>query len=192
MFILMLIAIYGIIGELSNPGAILPGVVGAIALILVLYMSAILPVNVAGLALIGLAMVLVHHRCLRAHPRRADRRRHCRLLPGRADAVQPRRARLSASRWPTSSRPPLLTAAFFVFVVGAGLRAQFLPVRAGKETMLGQVVPALSRIDADRRQGLRRRRILERRQRRPDRAGPAGRNRRRRWADLEGETEKPH
>ena len=48
MFILMLMAIYGIIGELSNPGAILPGVVGAIALILVLYMSAILPVNVAG------------------------------------------------------------------------------------------------------------------------------------------------
>ncbi len=32
MFILMLVAIYGIIGELSNPGAILPGAVGAIAL----------------------------------------------------------------------------------------------------------------------------------------------------------------
>ena len=39
MFILMLIAIYGIIGELSNPGAICPGVVGVIALILVLYMA---------------------------------------------------------------------------------------------------------------------------------------------------------
>src|SRR6185369_3796285 len=45
MFVLMLMVIYGIIGELSNPGAILPGVVGAIALILVLYMSAVLPVN---------------------------------------------------------------------------------------------------------------------------------------------------
>ena len=58
MMILMLVAIYGIIGELSNPGAILPGVVGAIALILVLYMATILPVNIAGLALIGLAVVL--------------------------------------------------------------------------------------------------------------------------------------
>src|SRR5436190_1468814 len=59
MMILMLAAIYGIIGELNNPGAILPGVVGGIALILALYMAAILPVNVAGLALIGLALALL-------------------------------------------------------------------------------------------------------------------------------------
>ena len=58
MFILMLIAIYGIIGEMTTPGAILPGVVGAIALILALYMAAILPVNVTGLVLIGLALML--------------------------------------------------------------------------------------------------------------------------------------
>ncbi len=58
MFILMLIAIYGIIGELTTPGAILPGVVGAIALILALYLAAILPVNVTGLALIALALML--------------------------------------------------------------------------------------------------------------------------------------
>ena len=58
MFILMLIAIYGIIGEMTTPGAILPGVVGAIALVLALYMAAILPVNVTGLVLIALALML--------------------------------------------------------------------------------------------------------------------------------------
>src|SRR5207237_7023367 len=58
MFILMLIAMYGIIGELTTPGAILPGVVGAIALILALYLAAILPVNATGLALITLALML--------------------------------------------------------------------------------------------------------------------------------------
>jgi membrane-bound serine protease (ClpP class) len=58
MFILMLLVIYGFIGELSSPGAILPGVVGAIALVLALYMSATLPVNVAGLVLMGLAVLL--------------------------------------------------------------------------------------------------------------------------------------
>ena len=41
MMILMLIVIYGFIAEISHPGAILPGVAGAMALILLLYMSAI-------------------------------------------------------------------------------------------------------------------------------------------------------
>ena len=58
MFILMLIAMYGIIGELSHPGAILPGIVGAIAVVSVLYMSAVLPINVAGGVLILVAMGL--------------------------------------------------------------------------------------------------------------------------------------
>ena len=43
---------------------------------------------------------------------------------------------------------PSLTTAFFVFVVGKGLGAQRLPVRAGRETMLGKVTPALTPIDA--------------------------------------------
>jgi len=42
----------------------------------------------------------------------------------------------------------LVTAAFFLFVVGAGLRAQLLPVRAGRETLLGKTAPALAHIDA--------------------------------------------
>src|SRR5437762_1375051 len=41
----------------------------------------------------------------------------------------------------------LVTAAFFIFVVGAGLRAQWLPVRAGRETQLGKTVAAVARID---------------------------------------------
>ena len=48
MFILMLVVIYGIIGELTSPGAILPGVAGVIALVLLLYMAAILPMNAPG------------------------------------------------------------------------------------------------------------------------------------------------
>src|SRR5258708_8043279 len=43
----------------------------------------------------------------------------------------------------------LITAAFFIFVVGAGLRAQRLPVRAGKESMIGKTAPALKRIDSE-------------------------------------------
>ncbi|MFB3885016.1 MAG: nodulation protein NfeD [Thermodesulfobacteriota bacterium] len=55
---LLMIASLGIFFELSNPGAILPGVVGGIALLLSLYVLQVLPVNYAGLALILFAFVL--------------------------------------------------------------------------------------------------------------------------------------
>jgi membrane-bound serine protease (ClpP class) len=42
----------------------------------------------------------------------------------------------------------LLTAAFFIFIVGAGLRAQFRPAQSGTATMLGKAANAISRIDA--------------------------------------------
>src|SRR5438874_10899271 len=42
----------------------------------------------------------------------------------------------------------LITALFFVFVVGKGLRAQLLPVKAGAETMVGKTVIALTPIDS--------------------------------------------
>jgi len=147
MMILMLVAIYGIIGELSNPGAILPGVVGAIALILVLYMATVLPVNVAGLALIGLAVALfVADIFAPTHG----------VLTFGGIAAFFLGALMLFNREDPAFRisliyiipATLLTAAFFTFIVGAGLRAQLLPVRTGQETLLGRTVPTLARIDA--------------------------------------------
>lgn len=56
-YILMTIGIWGIFFELANPGAIFPGVIGAICLVLGLYSLQALPVNWAGIALILLAIV---------------------------------------------------------------------------------------------------------------------------------------
>jgi membrane-bound serine protease (ClpP class) len=147
MFVLMLIAIYGIIGEMTTPGAILPGVVGAVALILALYLAAILPVNVTGLVLIALALMLFifdvyapTHGVLTVGGIISFLIGSL-MLFNRADPL----FRLSLSYIIPAT---LVTAAFFVFVIGKGLRAQRLPVKAGAETMLGKTVTALTPIDS--------------------------------------------
>src|SRR2546423_7099253 len=147
MFILMLIAIYGIIGEMTTPGAILPGVVGTIALILALYLAAILPVNVTGVVLIALAMMLFifdiyapTHGVLTMGGiisfligslmlfNRADplfRLCLCYIIPA-----------------------TLMTAAFFAFGIVKGLRAQRLPVKTGVQAMVGKTLTAPTPIDS--------------------------------------------
>jgi membrane-bound serine protease (ClpP class) len=57
-FILMLIGLAGLYFELSNPGVVLPGVVGALSLLLAFYAFQTLPVNFIGLLLIILAFIL--------------------------------------------------------------------------------------------------------------------------------------
>jgi len=57
--LLLLVGIYGLIFEGWNPGAIVPGVVGAICLLLAAYALQVMPVNYAGLGLILLGIVLM-------------------------------------------------------------------------------------------------------------------------------------
>jgi membrane-bound serine protease (ClpP class) len=57
-YLLMLVAIFGLIAEVSTPGAILPGVIGGISAILALVALSTLPLNLAGILLVGFAFLL--------------------------------------------------------------------------------------------------------------------------------------
>lgn len=147
MLVLTLIVIYGIIGELSTPGATLPGVLAVIALVLLLYLAAVLPMNVAGLVLIGVAIALFvldvftpTHGILSAGGVVAFFLGAL-MLFDRSDPY----LRLSLV-WVVPAT--VLTAAFFIFVVGAGLRAQRLPVQVGAEAMRGKLAEAATAVDA--------------------------------------------
>jgi membrane-bound serine protease (ClpP class) len=146
MLILMLIAFYGIIAELTSPGAILPGVAGAIALVFALYLMAILPVNLTGLVLIALALLLFIFDIYAPT--------HGVLTVGGIISFF-----LGLLLFFNSADPlfrlslgyiifaTLVTAAFFLFIIGKGLRAQLLPVKTGAEAMIGKDVTALTAID---------------------------------------------
>lgn len=137
MLILTMIAIYGIIGEVTNPGAIVPGVAGVIALILVLYASASMPINIAGFALIGLAIVLF--------VAEAFTPAFGILIGGGAVAFflgalmlfqdLPQSMELS---WAWLVPATVLTTLFFVWIVTEGIRIQFSGNITGKESMIGR------------------------------------------------------
>jgi membrane-bound serine protease (ClpP class) len=148
MFILMLIAIFGLVGEVSTPGAILPGVAGTIALVLALYMAAALPVNVAGLLLIGLAVVLfvidlfaTTHGVLTGGGILA-------FIVGSLMLFDQRDPLFRLSLWYIIPSAALI-AGFFLFIIGKGIKSQQLPAKSGKQTMLGKEMNALTPIDSE-------------------------------------------
>jgi len=138
VYIFLLLGIYGLFFELYNPGAILPGVVGALSLIIAFYSLQLLPLNWAGLLLILLGVILflleikiVSHGLL--------------AVGGVVSLILGSLMLFDTSH--TGIRvdigliipASLLTAAFFMFVVGMGLRAQRGKPKTGKEGMIGEI-----------------------------------------------------
>lgn len=137
MLILMMVAIYGIIGEVTNPGTIVPGVAGVIALVLLLYASAAMPINVAGYALVGLGVVLFVSEAFTPTFGLLTAGGAVSFFLGALMLFQdlPEEMRLS---WAWLLPATVLTALFFLWIATAGIRSQLAGPRTGLETMIGE------------------------------------------------------
>jgi len=156
-YILFLLGLYGCMFELYNPGAILPGIVGVIALILALYSMHTLPINYAGLALIIFAVILflleikiVSHGLLAIGGIIS-------LLLGSMMLIRSNSSleMVKISRSIIFSAT-IVSALFFLFVVGLGIKAQRRKVVTGIEGLvgdIGEVMEALSPIGIIKVQG---------------------------------------
>jgi len=137
-YILMMLGLFGVLFELFNPGAILPGIVGVISLILAFYSMRSLPINYAGLSLIIFGIILfilevkiVSHGLLAIGGIIS-------LLLGSMMLIR------SGSPWETAriSRTIIISttaiaALFFLFIVGAGIRSGRRKVVTGIDAMIG-------------------------------------------------------
>lgn len=137
MLILTMIAIYGIIGEVTNPGAIIPGVAGVIALILVLFASAAMPINVAGFALIGLAVVLFVAEAFTPAFGVLIAGGSVSFFIGALMLFQELPESMELS-WAWLVPATIVTTLFFVWIVTEGIRIQFSNNVTGKESMIGK------------------------------------------------------
>jgi len=146
MLILTLIAIYGILGELSNPGAIFPGVAGVISLVLLLYTVAAVPVNIAGFALIGLAIALFIGEAFTPTFGLLTAGGAVAFILGALMLFKDLSPIYQIS-WSFLIPITILTVLFFIFIVSAGLRAQFMQVKSGRDTLLHQTVEVIEDID---------------------------------------------
>jgi membrane-bound serine protease (ClpP class) len=142
-YLLLMLGFYGILFELQNPGAILPGVAGAIFLVLAFLSLSALPVNAAGLALLVLgvgflvAEIKVHsHGVLAVGGALA-------LAVGGLILFDDQVVRVAV---PLVLAVTAMTTAFILLVVGFALRARRAPRVTGAQAMIGRratVVDAL-------------------------------------------------
>jgi membrane-bound serine protease (ClpP class) len=143
-YILILLGIYALIFEFTNPGLILPGVVGAICVLLALYSFHLLPVNYAGLALMLLGIAfMVAEAFLPAFGSLG--------IGGLIAFVLGSIILIDTDRVPSGFDIPYAliggvaaaSAAFVFLVVGMAVRQRRRPVLTGREHLIGALAEAL-------------------------------------------------
>jgi membrane-bound serine protease (ClpP class) len=147
-YIIMMLGFYGLLFELFSPGAIFPGVVGVICLILAFYSMSSMPVNYAGIALIvfGIILFLLEIKVIS----------HGILAIGGIISVllgsmilfrsSPAENFVDIS-WSVIFSATAVSALFFFFIVTMGLKAQRAKPVSGSNAFIGKTAETLNVLD---------------------------------------------
>lgn len=146
-YILMMLGFFGLIFELFNPGAIFPGIVGVICLILAFYTMSSLPVNYVSVALIifGIVLYLLEIKIV-SHGMLAIGGTVSVLLGSMFLFRTTSTDSVMSLSWAVIISTTLITFLFFAFIVGMGLRAQKLKPVSGNNALIGKKGVALTEI----------------------------------------------
>ena len=137
-YILMTVGTIGLMAELYNPGAILPGIVGAISLILAFYSFQSLPVNYAGLLLMALGILFFILEASVASYGLLAIGGVISMLLGSLMLIKTD-AEFYQLSWGVILPVIGLAAVFSLFIVGMGVRAMRQPPQTGVEGMVGLI-----------------------------------------------------
>lgn len=134
----MLFGVYGILFEFMSPGAVAPGVVGGISLIVALTALSVLPVNYGGLALLLLGIALMVLEASAPTFGALGLGGIVAFIVGALFLFEPADGDTYLTvAWPVIAGAVAASAAFFAGVLGFALRARRRPVRTGAEEMIG-------------------------------------------------------
>jgi membrane-bound serine protease (ClpP class) len=137
-YVLMLVGVYGLFFEFSNPGFVLPGVAGAISLLLALFAFQLLPVNYAGLGLIVLGIAFMVAEAFVPSFGALGIGGVVAFVIGSVMLIDTDVPGYGIP-WPVIV-PVALTSALFLFlVVGMALKARRRPVVSGSEELIGSI-----------------------------------------------------
>lgn len=137
-YVLLLVGIYGLFFEFSNPGYVLPGVAGVICLLLAMFAFQLLPVNYAGLALIVLGVAFMVAELFFPSFGSLGIGGIIAFVIGSVMLIDTDVPGYGIA-WPVIGAVALASALFLFFVVGAALKARRRPVVSGREQMIGSV-----------------------------------------------------
>jgi membrane-bound serine protease (ClpP class) len=136
--ILMMLGVYGLFFEFSNPGFVLPGVVGAICLCLGLFALNMLPVNYAGLTLVLLGLGFLIAEAFLPSYGSLGVGGIIAFVIGAVMLIDTDVPGFGVPYWLIGSLA-LLSASFIILVGGVALRARRRPVVTGHEELIGSV-----------------------------------------------------